>query len=445
MKKLDLVSKHFEKFPPELKVPYYDVMVLFCEEDRFAANSYCESLNDLTLDNGKRVKATLYNERGFAEIKGTDVGSLDVAFERCTFCFMYLTKEFCKCAWSEISSAGCLMETIYNNEKKWSVIPVYTVARTKANFHVPMCLNSLTGVNFYKNDKFYRRDLKTLIGNRIYKREDNEEDLFILQYKKAVQMEDKKQTEEQRKKEELKCQRSSPAPHYSSSKKDISVRYDTAASHDPTSDSIDSGDSGYSQHSTYKSESMDSFTSNVSSSCSMNSRRGTEPTSMRSESHESEMEDVGAENSRQRLSGDASVGDGRSNLDSNSLQVDMPPSHPGRQQSQEFAGKTDAHGGKAMQQQVSGDSFNSDLLAGKLLASEDGKYVIHHVHRHIYDTPPKQVVKYNIYAPENVVIGQDGSVIAGAELSDSDRGQDKGSSDDSSKKSKMDTTKKGER
>lgn len=59
------------------------------------------------------------------------------------------------------------MEFIYNFEKKWCVVLVYIVFRSKVNFKIFMGLNSLKGVNYYNDDDFYRRGFRRLIGDKV--------------------------------------------------------------------------------------------------------------------------------------------------------------------------------------------------------------------------------------------------------------------------------------
>ena len=179
-----MIDKYYYRMPNFLKVGYYDVMILYSEVDREAAEEYKEHLQrDILLEKGHRVKCVLYDDDDMISLAGSKIKALEYGFQRCTFAFVYLTKSFCDCEWCAFSSEECLMEAIYNKEKKWCVVPVYTVARNKADFKIPMGLNSLKGVNFYNNDDFYRRGMRRLIGDKLHVRLKKESDHLDARYR----------------------------------------------------------------------------------------------------------------------------------------------------------------------------------------------------------------------------------------------------------------------
>lgn len=184
-----LIDQYLDRMPSDVKIGYFDVMILYAEDDRELATKYRDHLmNDIVLEGGRRVMAVLYDDEELVSIAGGKLKSLDYGFQRCTFAFIYLTKSFCQCEWSTLSSEECLMESIYNPEKKWCVVPVYTVSRSKANFKIPMGLNSLKGVNYYNDDDFYRRGLRRLIGDKVMVRLTKNREHFRKQYNYACQI-----------------------------------------------------------------------------------------------------------------------------------------------------------------------------------------------------------------------------------------------------------------
>lgn len=184
-----LIDQYCDRMPSDVKIGYYDVMILYAEDDRILATKYRDHLmKDILLEGGRHVKAVLYDDEELVSIAGGKLKSLEYGFERCTFAFIYLTKSFCQCEWSTLSSEECLMESIYNPEKKWCVVPVYTVSRSKANFKIPMGLNSLKGVNYYNDDDFYRRGLRRLIGDKVMVRLAKNREHFRKQYNYACQL-----------------------------------------------------------------------------------------------------------------------------------------------------------------------------------------------------------------------------------------------------------------
>lgn len=187
MKKL--IDQYYDRMPSDVKINYYDVMILYAEDDRELATKYRDHLQkDIILEGGRHVQAVLYDDEELVSLAGSKLKSLEYGFQRCTFAFIYLTKSFCQCEWSALSSEECLMESIYNLEKKWCVVPVYTVSRSKADFKIPMGLNSLKGVNYYNDDDFYRRGLRRLIGDKVMVRLKKNREHFRKQYQYACQI-----------------------------------------------------------------------------------------------------------------------------------------------------------------------------------------------------------------------------------------------------------------
>jgi hypothetical protein len=171
----EFITEHFDKLSKELKVGFYDVMVLYSENDYLDAEKFRAHLeNDIFPEEPGKIKAVLYDGPDLEGLSSSKLQHLDAGFQRCTFTFVFLTSQFVECDWCNLSSENCLMEAIYNKEKKWCVVPVYTVQRNKADFRIPMGLNSLKGINYYNSDDFYRKGVRRLIGDKIIKRKENE-------------------------------------------------------------------------------------------------------------------------------------------------------------------------------------------------------------------------------------------------------------------------------
>ena len=197
----EMIKTYYDRMPSDVKIGYYDVMILYAEDDRELATKYRDHLqSDIILENNRRVTAVLYDDEEMVSLAGSKLRSLAYGFQRCTFAFIYLTKSFCQCEWSAMSSEECLMESIYNPEKKWCVVPVYTVSRAKADFKIPMGLNALKGVNYYNDDDFYRRGLRRLIGDKVMVRLHKNREHFKKQYTYACKIKNedwvKRKTEE---------------------------------------------------------------------------------------------------------------------------------------------------------------------------------------------------------------------------------------------------------
>ena len=160
-----------DKMPAEIRVGYYDVVILYTENDREDAETFRQHLiNDIKLPKNETVLALLYDSHELTGLSGSQIQHLNHAMERCTYVFVYLTAEFVKDKWCEFSSESCLMKAIYDPDKRWCVVPVYTERRGDCKFKIPMGLNSLKGINYYCNDEFYKKGVARLISDKIVER-----------------------------------------------------------------------------------------------------------------------------------------------------------------------------------------------------------------------------------------------------------------------------------
>lgn len=199
--------KQYEEFmPPDIRVDYIDVLILYCEDDREEAQKFQTHLREeITVKNGP-IKTLLYDDAEMQAIHGSKIGHLEKVVQRSTYVFIFMTKNFIEDKWCEFSSESCLMEAITNPAKQWCVVPVYTEKRN-TSFRVPMGLNTLKGINYYNNDRFYKNGVSRLIGDKIHVRINANEEHKIKQkewlekYKReqAVMKERQKRMEEKQK------------------------------------------------------------------------------------------------------------------------------------------------------------------------------------------------------------------------------------------------------
>ena len=168
----DELQYYKDKMPTEIREDYYDAMILYTESDYQGAETFRQHLmNDIRdLPYNAKCRALLYDAPELVGLSGSKLQSLDLSMQRCTYVFIYMTKDFIQDKWCTFSSESCLMRAIYDEERRWCVVPIYTQRRNELDFIVPMGLNSLKGINYYCNDEFYRRGVSRLIGDKIYHR-----------------------------------------------------------------------------------------------------------------------------------------------------------------------------------------------------------------------------------------------------------------------------------
>lgn len=159
--------------PPELRVGYFDVGILYAEQDRLKAEQYkihLETYVSPLLDNKSQIKAVLFDGPEMMSLTGGMFKQLEMLMERCTQIFIYMTEVFCNEAWMTYATESCVVEAVYNVDRKWCCVPVFLHPRGQSPFRIPLCLNCLKGVNFYIDDQFYRRGACRLIEDKMYKR-----------------------------------------------------------------------------------------------------------------------------------------------------------------------------------------------------------------------------------------------------------------------------------
>lgn len=180
---VDEIERYRDEMPPDMRIGFYDVLILYCEHDREAATEFRSHLiKEIDVGSKGPIKVVLYDEAELEALSNMKIGHLGKAVERSTYVFIFLTKNFIDDKWMEFSSESCLMEAITNPNKQWCVVPVYT-ERRNTSFRVPMGLNTLKGINYYNNDKFYRKGVAALILGKIQERRNSEKKHRVSQMK----------------------------------------------------------------------------------------------------------------------------------------------------------------------------------------------------------------------------------------------------------------------
>ncbi|XP_071098741.1 daf-12-interacting protein 1-like isoform X2 [Haliotis cracherodii] len=169
------IQKLLNEMPPDMRVDFQDAMVLYCEEDRDRVMEFVDHFKEISLFGVDTPKIVLNDD--IAISIGSKFKALEFGIDRCTYVFLYITDLFCRDSWSEYSSETCLMEAIHNPDKKWCVVPVFTEPKRRASFRIPPSLNSLKGIQYWTNDKFFRDSVQKLLEEKLYIRKKNERQL----------------------------------------------------------------------------------------------------------------------------------------------------------------------------------------------------------------------------------------------------------------------------
>ncbi|XP_021339903.1 uncharacterized protein LOC110441112 isoform X2 [Mizuhopecten yessoensis] len=211
--RISLIEKYKHRFRLELNAPQADVMVVYSENDRDAAEGFRQSIDGrvLSLVNRKQanVKAMLYDKEGLGETK---LNALEAAYSNSTYAFLYLTKSFVKNDYTALVAQSLLMESINSKDKKWRVVPFHTSPLENRPYKVPLGINTLKSLNAWNQDRYYWGMMDDLLSGTIHEREDREIKMFDRKYEEAIsiQNEDKKHEDSIGKLEKLSLNRTQP-------------------------------------------------------------------------------------------------------------------------------------------------------------------------------------------------------------------------------------------
>jgi len=181
-KEEETLIKCFEhQFPPELKIEYFDVLIINNEEDREEAEQYCKRLNKIILENKRNLKAALLDGKEFVSSSGSHFGVLEAAFERCTFTFFYVTETFVTWDLDSLYSEACISKAVRN--KSWTVKPIY-ITKKEIIKEMPntMCMTILNG---YSLNGDHDNKVKSLISAHCVTQEDKEKNLHDKRFERA--------------------------------------------------------------------------------------------------------------------------------------------------------------------------------------------------------------------------------------------------------------------
>ncbi|XP_060079944.1 uncharacterized protein LOC132559351 isoform X2 [Ylistrum balloti] len=188
VEKIRLIRKYKDRFHPNLKAPQSDVMVVYAKQNKDAVETFRRSIDGHPFRlNGNNVKAraVLFDDERF---EGTALGSLEEAYNRSTFAFLYLTKEFIKNDYRRLVADSLLMDSINNEHKKWRVVPFHTATRESNSYKVPLGINTLKSECVFEQDEFYWNRMEEVLGNKIHEREDRELEMLEEEYQEAVRI-----------------------------------------------------------------------------------------------------------------------------------------------------------------------------------------------------------------------------------------------------------------
>ncbi|XP_064607609.1 uncharacterized protein LOC135472168 isoform X2 [Liolophura sinensis] len=159
--------------PVEVGLRCYDILLLHSEdepENAWEVKKHLET--ELLLSNGERIQVLLYEE--LVQIFRRQIGCLKEGMDHCTFVFILITKTFCESDLSRFLGEECLIKSIHDANKRWSVVPLFTQPKRSADYCIPTGLNCLKGISYHTRDEFYSSNMIKMIEQRRYIKNERE-------------------------------------------------------------------------------------------------------------------------------------------------------------------------------------------------------------------------------------------------------------------------------
>ncbi|KAK7116220.1 uncharacterized protein [Littorina saxatilis] len=150
----DDIEKNKHTFPKHLRIDTFDAMILYQENNKTDVQKFLEQIKAGKLSsNGGTPSILLYDEI-VPELGMSPVEMVDLALPRCTYVFLYITKEFYEDNLFHFSSNTCIMNSILKPDKMWSVVPIFTDTKSPTTYDIPASVLSLRGIQFKSQSTF---------------------------------------------------------------------------------------------------------------------------------------------------------------------------------------------------------------------------------------------------------------------------------------------------
>ena len=134
--------------PAHLKEGQYDAMLLYAEADRTKALTFKMIIERFVkLEDGQPPKICTIDE-SITWIQSR-VEHLGEAMKRSTCALLYVTDSFCSDRWSILQKDECVMESIFDTEKPWFAVPVFTDKDQKNGCRSLTGLHGLKGIDLF--------------------------------------------------------------------------------------------------------------------------------------------------------------------------------------------------------------------------------------------------------------------------------------------------------
>jgi len=190
-KKQYMIDQYYDLLPATLKTMFFDVLILCHEDDMELADIYRNHLNDIALNNGRKLKAVILEDAELTSLSGSIFEKFEKAFRRSTFTFLFLTERFVKDSWSQFYTQTCLGESIEDMEKEWSVVPIFTVEKEIIKkMENTLSFKRLTGYDYgnHGRGKHHDEQVRKLVSDKCGVWKSRNDQLQQQRYEEALEI-----------------------------------------------------------------------------------------------------------------------------------------------------------------------------------------------------------------------------------------------------------------
>ncbi|GFN90572.1 hypothetical protein PoB_001707800 [Plakobranchus ocellatus] len=159
-------KKYIDFMPLHLKNNNCDILILHDESDKREVLKFRQQIQRdcfMTIGNAKRNPVVRIEQ----DIVDVSSMSLDNAFSKTLYIFLFATQSFCKCNINLHQGHSCLLKDL--EENKWCVIPVYVEdkdTREKKGYELPMMLKSIKPINYW-DANYYKGYVSELLDSKV--------------------------------------------------------------------------------------------------------------------------------------------------------------------------------------------------------------------------------------------------------------------------------------
>jgi hypothetical protein len=139
-----------EEYPPEFKEQQYDCVLIYCDRQpdrKMAINFKDIIMKHVVLEDGRAPEICILDRNDNLTYIQSRFKHADMAMDRSTYMFLFITKAFVEDGWAEMQKDECLMNSIEEPDRKWCVVPLHTRSKKQLDFRYPYGLRALKGVD----------------------------------------------------------------------------------------------------------------------------------------------------------------------------------------------------------------------------------------------------------------------------------------------------------